>query len=268
MRNITSFLDLESDGDSQTPGPSFVPAPQEVATKQVQEEPLVCEDPYRIDAGPVHVGDIDALEDRTQEYKRLQRDSIALRDLQLQLAEQIESQDESLLLLDEQMVETKNDQQHATFELIATMRNRVRHLRRKCTGAGAGVGLVGGLGVGGVVFSAPVVGLAVGLVGGSGVGLGVGQKLRRRWRRREETLTASIPPEQMASFNESMLDKATKAGRSATDSFMSGAEAVKNGAESFVTGRKFQPELATPREEPEAAEPHSPPSVLKRCMRP
>ena len=90
-----------------------------------------CEEPYQVDAGPVHVGDIDALVDNTQEcasldraghgkclfakttwsvfrtdaelrsgiaarYKRLQRDSIALRDLQLQLAEQIESQDESL----------------------------------------------------------------------------------------------------------------------------------------------------------------------------
>jgi hypothetical protein len=234
--------------------------------------PARCEqDPYIAGAGPVHVGDIDALEDRTLEYKRLQRDSIALRDLQIQLAEQIESQDESLLLLDEMMVETKTDQQNATLELIGTMRNRVRHLRRKCAGTGAGVGLLSGLGVGGAVFSAPVVGLAVGLGVGSGVGLGVGQKLRRRWRRREEALTASIPPEQLASYNASMIEKASqvaeKTKRNVTDSFVSGTEALRNGAESFIAGRKFQLEPGAETEEASPTDAESSAHVQKRCMR-
>jgi hypothetical protein len=266
---ITSFLDLGFDDNGQTPAPSYVPPPQSVPTKDVvKEDPAdqYEEDTYQMN-GPVHVGDIEALEDRTQELKRLHRDSVALMNIQMQLAEEIETQDEGLSLLEEQMTETKNDQQGATLELIGTMRSKVRHLRRKCTATGAGVGLLSGLGVGGVVFSAPVIGLAVGLGVGGSVGLGVGQKWRRRWRRREEELTASIPPEKLASYNESIIDKASNVRKSATDSFLKGTETLRNGAESFVTGRPVERvDEGSPMNGTSAA-PEAAPPMQKRIVR-
>jgi hypothetical protein len=188
---FAAFMDEESDdGDTVELAP-FV-APKLVVAKDEAAFSEEC-DTYGVDVQPVQIGDLDNLEDHTEEYKRINKECIALRDLHMQLADHVESQDEDLMHLDAEFEATKLEQEDGNRELIKTMGNRVLHLRRKCAVTGGGGGLLAGLTVGGTVFSAPVIGLIAGAIGGATTGLAVGQKLRRRWKRREAELISSNP---------------------------------------------------------------------------
>jgi hypothetical protein len=200
-KGIGQFFDDEDD-DEDSP-PTTAPRGRQVGS-DLSQKPLWApqlvvaqpsEDNAGGDAAPVASRQVLLqpgldLEDRTSEYKNLEKECLALQELHVQLQDHVLSQDQQLSQVEDTMLIAKDQQILGTKELVQCKRKQLKFFVHKSSGIGGTAGLA----VGGVVaiFAAPAVAVVGGITAGAVGGAIVGKTLKTRWKRRLRRLDESL----------------------------------------------------------------------------